>query len=241
VRVVRADELMREAAEVLAPVREEVVVIGAIAVRIALDGHAAALTPTRDVDGAVKTDAVDRVVAQLRAARLEPSPLPHERTFTWVRGQLKVQLLRPFHPFPKGAARGLPVSNVIPELDHYRELVAFEGSPEAPRLWAATAAALVGLKEAAFGRVRHDGEMVDRDFSDVALLLDRVGDQIAAEVRDASPMRARVRTAAERLLDDEDANAAAARELVRMGEHDTQRAGQLAVHRAANRLLRLLP
>lgn len=39
---------MREAAEVLAPVRDDVVVIGAIAVQIALDGHSAALTPTRD-------------------------------------------------------------------------------------------------------------------------------------------------------------------------------------------------
>jgi hypothetical protein len=232
---------MQEAAQVLAPVRDDVVVIGAIAVQIALDGHSAALTPTRDIDGAVKTEAVERVVAQLQAARLEPSRLPHERGFTWVKGPLKVQLLRPFHPLPKGAARGLPVSNLIPELDRYRELVAFEGSPETPRFWAATAAALVGLKEAAFGRKRIDGETVDRDFSDVALLLDRVGDKIAAEVPDPSPMRARVRTAAERLLDDEDASAAAAHELVKTGEHDTQRAGELAVRRAAQRFLRLLP
>lgn len=240
-RIVRASELMREAAEVLAPVRDDVVVIGAIAVQVALDGHSAALTPTRDIDGAVKMDAVDRVVAQLRAARLEPSPLPHERGFTWVKGQLKVQLLRPFHPFPKGAARGLPVSNLIPELNRYRELVAFEDSPDTSRFWAATAAALVGLKEAAFGRKRDDGEIVDRDFSDVVLLLDRVGDEIAAEVPDVSPMLARVRSAAERLLDDADASAAAARELVNTGEHDTQRAGELAVRRAAERFLRLLP
>jgi hypothetical protein len=232
---------MRETAEVLGPVRDDVVVIGAIAVQIALDGHSAALTPTRDVDAAVKTEAVDRVIAQFRAARLEPSKLPHERGFTWVKGPLKVQLLRPFHPFPKGAARGLPVSNLIPELDRYREMVAFEDSPETPRFWAATAAALVGLKEAAFGRKRNDGEMVDRDFSDVALLLDRVGDKIAGEVADAPPMLARVQAAAERLLDDEDASTAAARELVKTGEHDTQRAGELAVRRAAERFLRLLP
>jgi hypothetical protein len=50
---------MGEAAEVLAPVRDDVVVIGAVAVQAALDGHAVALTPTRDVDGAVKTDRVD--------------------------------------------------------------------------------------------------------------------------------------------------------------------------------------
>jgi hypothetical protein len=232
---------MREAASVLAPVREDIVVIGAIAVQIALEGQEAALTPTRDVDGAVKTEAVDRVVAQLQAARLEPSKLPHEREFTWVKGQLKVQLLRPFHPFPKGAAKGLPINNLIPELDRYRELVAFEDSLETPRFWTATAAALVGLKESAFGRKRYDGAMVDRDFSDVVLLLDRVGDEIAAEVRDAAPMRGRVRTAAERLLDDENASAAAARELVKTGEHETQRAGELAARRTAERFLRLLP
>ena len=106
---------MREAAEVLAPVRDDVIVIGAVAVQVALDGHAVALTPTRDVDGAVKTDRIDAVVAQLKAAELQPSALPHERGFTWVKGDLKVQLLRPYHPFPKGAAKGLPISNLIPE------------------------------------------------------------------------------------------------------------------------------
>jgi hypothetical protein len=241
VRVVRASDLMREAAEVLAPVRDDVVVIGAIAVQVALDGHSVALMPTRDVDAAVKTEAVERVVAQLRAAQLQPSPLVHERDFTWVKGDLKVQLLRPFHPFPKGAAKGLPVSNLIPELDRFRELVAFEDSPETPRFWVATAAALVGLKEAAFGRTRHDGERVDRDFSDVALLLDRRGEEIAAEVRDTPAMLACVRTAAERLIADEGASAAAARELEKTGEYDTERAAEIAVRRAAERFRRLLP
>lgn len=68
-----------------------------------------------------------------------------------------------------------------------------------------------------------------------------VGDQIADELRDASPMLGRVRAAAERLLADEDATAAAARELVKTGERHTQRAGELAVRRAAERFLRLLP
>jgi hypothetical protein len=49
VKIVQADDLMREAAEVLAPVRDDIVVIGAVAVQVALDGYDAALTPTRDV------------------------------------------------------------------------------------------------------------------------------------------------------------------------------------------------
>lgn len=231
---------MREAAEVLAPVRDDVIVIGAVAVQVALDGHAVALTPTRDVDGAVKTDRIDAVVAQLKAAELQPSALPHERGFTWVKGDLKVQLLRPYHPFPKGAAKGLPISNLIPELDQYRVLVAFDDPSEAPRFWSATAAALVALKEIAFGRSRPDGGLVERDFSDVALMLDRVGEEIAAEVRTGSPMLARVRTAAERLTNEETARAAAARELVRMGEQDSQGAAELAVGRTAQRFLRKL-
>jgi hypothetical protein len=59
---------------------------------------------------------------------------------------------------------------MIPELDRHRDLVAFEDSPKTPRFWVASPAALVGLKEAAFGRTRPGGESVDRDFSDVALL-----------------------------------------------------------------------
>ena len=57
-------------------------------------------------------------------------------------------------------------------------------------------------------------------------MLDRVGEEIAAEVRTGSPMLARVRTAAERLTNEETARAAAARELVRMGEQDSQGAAE---------------
>jgi hypothetical protein len=171
---------------------------------------------------------------------MQPSQLPHERGFTWVRGDLKVQLLRPYHPFPKGAAKGLPISNLIPELDQHRVLVAFDDSPATARFWSATAAALVGLKEIAFGRTRQDGRLVERDFSDVLLLLDRVGEEIAAEVRAGSPMLVRVRNAAERLIGEETARVAAARELVRMGEQDSQRAAELAVGRTAQRFLRRL-
>lgn len=239
-RVVAASELLLEAAAVLDSVRDDVVVIGALAVQIALDGHEVALTPTRDVDAGVATDAVERVVAHLEECGLERSELPHERSFTWVKDDLKVQLLRPFHPFPKGRARGLPVSNMVAELAAHRVLVAFESEPERGRFWAASPAALVALKEAAFGRTRPSGETVDRDFSDALVLLDRLGAEIAVEVSEHAPMRSRVMRAARRLYDEEPAVAAAARELVRIGQEDSQRAAQTAVRRAARRFLRRL-
>lgn len=76
---------MQEAAGILDPIRDEVVVIGALAVQIALDGHDVALTPTRDIDAGVSTDAVARVVAHLEANGLRKSDNPHERSFTWSR------------------------------------------------------------------------------------------------------------------------------------------------------------
>jgi hypothetical protein len=48
----------------------------------------------------------------------------------------------------------------------------------------------VALKQMAFGRTRPDETPVDRDFSDVILLFDRLGDQIAGEVAN-SPTFAR--------------------------------------------------
>ena len=236
-KVVHPSALMREAAAVLEPVRDDVVIVGAVAVQVALDGHDIALTPTRDIDAGVKTAAVHRVVSQLEASGLTPSDVPHERSFTWVKGELKVQLLRPFDPFPKGSAKALPVSNILPELDRHRVAVAFDDTPDTPRFWAASAAALIGLKEAAFGRTRPGGEPVDRDFSDVATLFERLIDEITEELCDPSPMRGRAVRAAERLLTDE-ASEAAKRELVKTGEHDTQRGAELAVRRAAQTLLR---
>jgi hypothetical protein len=249
VRVVHPSELMREAAVVLEPVRDDIVIIGAVAVQIALDGHQVALaatrdidvaltlTPTRDIDAGVKTDAVHRVVARLEEIGLRRSDVPHEHSFTWVKGDLKVQLLRPFDPFPKGSANGLPVSNIIPELHAHRVAVAFDDTPDTFRFWAASAAALIGLKEAAFGRTRPGGEPVDRDFSDVAMLLEQLSGEIAEELRDPSPMRGRAVRAAQRLLSNA-ANEAAARELVKAGGHDTQRGAERAVQRAAQAFLR---
>jgi hypothetical protein len=245
VKVVHPTELMREAATVLEPVRDDVVIIGAVAIQIALSGHDTTLTatrdipltPTRDVDAGVKTAAVDRVVGQLEDSGLIRSDIAHERSFTWVRGELKVQLLRPFDPFPKGPAKGLPVSNIIPELDRYRVGVAFDDTPDILRFWAASAVALIGLKEAAFGRMGPGGETVDRDFSDATMLFEQLVDEITEQLDGPSQMRRRAVRAAERLLTDE-ACEAAARELVKTGEQDTQRSAELAVRRAAQTFLR---
>lgn len=205
-------------------------------------GHDVALTPTRDVDAGVATDAVDRVVAHLERSDLRRSDEPHERPFTWVKGELKVQLIRPFHPFPKGAADGLPTNNMITELGHHRWLVAFEDEPEQGLFWAATPAALVALKEAAFGRTRPSGEPVDRDFSDATLLLDKLGEEIAREVDSSHQIRRRVLRAAQTLSETEDATVAAAREMVRSGYADTQPAAEAAVRRAARfALLKIEP
>jgi hypothetical protein len=78
-----------DAAAILEPIREEVVVIGALAVQIALDGRDVALAPTGDIDAGVATEAVDRVVAHLEENGLRHSELPHERSFTWVQGDMK--------------------------------------------------------------------------------------------------------------------------------------------------------
>jgi hypothetical protein len=48
VRVIAPSQLMREAAAVLEPIRDDVVVIGAVAVQVALDGQDVALIPTRE-------------------------------------------------------------------------------------------------------------------------------------------------------------------------------------------------
>jgi len=73
---------LRDAAAVLEPIRDDVVVIGALAVQIVLDEHDVALTPTSDVDAGVETDAVDRVVAHLEENDLRRSDEPHERSLT---------------------------------------------------------------------------------------------------------------------------------------------------------------
>jgi hypothetical protein len=73
VRVVTPTTLLLEAAEILEGIRDDVVVIGAVAVQVALDGHEVVLTPTRDVDAGVATDAAERVVAHLEERGLRLS------------------------------------------------------------------------------------------------------------------------------------------------------------------------
>ncbi|HWX44614.1 MAG TPA: hypothetical protein VNY52_04750 [Solirubrobacteraceae bacterium] len=88
-RVIAPSQLMREAAAVLEPIRDDVVVIGAVAVQVALDGQDVALTPARDVDAGVATEAAQRVVEHLQACGLDRSELAHERSFRWVKDDLK--------------------------------------------------------------------------------------------------------------------------------------------------------
>ena len=237
-RVVASSHLLSETARILEPIRDEVVVIGALAVQIALDGHDVALTPTLDVDAGTATEGVARVVAHLEEQGLRRSEEEHERAFTWVKDDVKVQLIRSFHPFPRGAAATLPINNLVAELEDNRWLVSFEEEPERGRFWAARPAILVALKEAAFGRTRADGAPVDRDFSDAALLLDRLGDRILEEVATAPQMRLRIRRAAERLSEEATATAAATRELAATGQVESPRAGEATVLRASRRILR---
>jgi hypothetical protein len=96
----------------------------------------------------------------------------------------------------------------------------------------------VALKEHAFGRARPNGELVDRDFSDVALLFDRLGDRIVAELPMPSQMRRRVLHAATTLTEDTGAVTAAARELVRSGEEENVPTAGAMVRRAARDVAR---
>jgi hypothetical protein len=236
VRVILPSELARNAAETLHPVREDVIVIGALAVQIALAGHEVTLTPTRDIDAGTTAESAAGIVAHLESVGFRRSNLPHEKSFTWVADDVKVQLIRPFHPFPKPPADGLPVNTLLPELERHRWLVAFEEEPEKGLFWAARPAALVALKEAAFGRTRPSGDPVDRDFSDVALLFDNKGAQIAEEVAEDAQMRKRVLRAAERLRDEPTATEGAIRELVASGQVGTPREGEATVARAVREI-----
>jgi hypothetical protein len=56
VKVVAPSLLLAEAADVLAPFRDRVVVVGATALEIALADASAAITPTRDIDVVIPTE-----------------------------------------------------------------------------------------------------------------------------------------------------------------------------------------
>jgi len=198
VKVIAPSGLLREAADALGPVWQEVVVIGAAALQIVLADDLSAnaapvgliefvVSPTRDVDVAVEMPAAEAVVSQLEHAGLEPSDEPYERGFTWVRGDLKVQLVRPFHPFPSTTAERLPTNpqlSLLARLQH-RLTVAFEEAPIEPRLQSANAAALVALKQVAFGRTRPDGTAVARDYHDVYAVVAARSDDLELAYRAA--------------------------------------------------------
>jgi hypothetical protein len=197
VKVLAPSPLMREAADVLDGVSSEVVVIGAVALEAALSGYDARSAATTDVDGAVTIESAATVIAHIERAGLKPSDEPHERGFTWVRGGLKIQLVRP----PARVTRA-PVSSLISNTqfsvaEKYREEVAFAERPEEPRLVVARAAAVLALKVHAFGRTRPTGELVERDYHDAYLLIAHVGEEIAAEFQstDDGQLRGLIRKA----------------------------------------------
>lgn len=227
-KVVEPSELLREAAEALAAVKEDVVLVGAAAIEVALHGVQGTITPTRDVDLVVDAPDVEKVVKQLEAARLAPSKLDFERGFTWVRDDLKVQLMRGFHPFPQGRSTGLPVNPVADAARQvaHREEVAFAAGPEVAQLWVATAACLIALKRNAFGRLRPpENQVVRRDFHDVYLLVDQVPDQVLASYGIADGgVRQGVREATSLLCEAQsDPLRLAAAEMVDLGEARNQR------------------
>lgn len=228
VAIVAPSNLLREAADALGEVKNDVVVVGAAAVEVALRGMQAAITPTRDVDLVVDTPDVEKVVRQLEAASLKPSEVEYERGFTWVRDDLKVQLIRDFHPFARGGSIGVPGNPVVSAARDgaHREEVAFSEDPTMARLWVATAACLIALKQNAFGRTRPpDEEIVRRDFHDVYLLVDNVPDQVLISYASAGGGVRRGMREALTALGDEggDSLRFAAEEMVALGEADNQR------------------
>jgi hypothetical protein len=244
-KVVRPTRLLAEAAEVLAPFRDAVVVVGAAALEVALaDADGVAITPTRDVDVVVPIDRAADIVAHLEAANLERSPVPHERAFTWVRGDLKVQLVRNLHPFATPPARGLPanVAFGMAATEAHQLSVAFADNPAVPRLVCVNAACLLALKQAAFGRTRpSDDTPVERDFHDAYLLVSEAAGSVVSDWAAAEyEVRQRARDAIAQLAEGDAATAAAGRQLVRLGQAASQREAEAAVRRAAARVQRRL-
>lgn len=237
-KVIEPGPLLAEAAEVLGAVREHVVVVGAAAIEVALaDAVEHAITPTRDVDIVVPTDRAASVVAEIEAAGLRRSDVAYERAFTWVRDDLKVQLVRTFHPFPKPPADALPANPVFgmaAEPEHQTE-VAFTDAPDRLQLRCANAACLIALKHAAFGRTRKpDDAPVERDFHDVHLLLSGAQDSVAAQFAIAGhEVRTRVIDAVGQLAGGGPATVAAARQMVRLGTADTHQAAETEIRRTA--------
>jgi hypothetical protein len=241
VKVVAPTRLLADAADVLSPFRDSVVVVGAAALEVALaDATSVAITPTRDVDVVVPVNRVADVVSHLEAANLRRSEVPHERAFTWVRGDLKVQLVRTFHPFARPPAKGLPVNPVfgMPAKEAHQVIVAFADDPATPRLRCANAACALALKQAAFGRTRPPDEaLVERDFHDAYLLISAAADAVVADLGIAgTEVRKRANDAIAQLGAGNAATIAAAHQMVRLRGADSQRTAEAEVRRAAARI-----
>lgn len=243
--VISPSRLLEEAAEVLAPVRDIVVVVGAAAVEVALaDASDVAITPTRDIDMVVSADSAREVMSHLEDVEMTRNEIPHERAFTWVRGDLKVQLVRTFHPFPKSPVKELPSNaafGMASESAH-QLTVAFASEPAMPRLRCANAACVLALKQAAFGRTRPpDGARVERDYHDAYLLISAVPNLVMADLDQAGhEVSKRALNAIAQLTAGDEATAAAARQMVSLGAADSQRAAEAAVRRAASQIQRRL-
>jgi hypothetical protein len=245
VKVVQPSRLLAEAADVLSDVRNDVVVVGAAALEVALsDDASVVITPTRDVDVVVPVDRAEAVVAHLEAADMRRSEVEHERAFTWVRGDLKVQLVRDFHPFAKPPARALPSNPVFAMAASpvHQVSVSFSSDSNAPRLRCANAACLLALKQAAFGRTRPtDDRPVERDYHDAYLLISAVPHALAEELSRAEyEVRTRAIDAVGQLSEGGIATVAAGHQMVRLRVAPSQRVAEANVRRAANRMLRLL-
>ena len=161
-----------------------------------------------------------------------------------ARGDLKVQLVRTFHPFPRPPASRLPSNPAfgMAARPAHQVRVAFEDDPTVARLVCVNGACGLALKEAAFGRLRPGDDVpVERDYHDAYLLLDEVPDHVVAELRTAEwEVRERASKAIALLSSDPDAIAAAGRQLVQLGGAPTQREAEARVRRAATRMARRL-
>lgn len=238
-RVVDPSRLLAEAADVLGAIRDEVVVVGAAALEVALaDQTSAVITPTRDIDVVVPVDRVAEVVSHLEAASMRRSDVEHERAFTWVRGDLKVQLVRTFHPFPKPPANALPGNPVFGMAANpiHQVTVAFSAAPTEPMLRCANAICLLALKQAAFGRTRSPNNLpVERDYHDAYILISTVQDALADEFGRAEyEVRTRAIDAISQLSQGGVATIAAARQIVRLRVERSQRTAEANVKRTAN-------
>jgi hypothetical protein len=254
---------MVEAADVLAPVLDDVVVIGAVALVVALspdrdsehpgvasraagglatisptrDVGPIPIAPTRDVDLAVDHELAMAVIEHLTAAGLEPSEEKGEAGFTWQRGDFKVQLMTP----PAGRFAGkpkLPAQTALSYLPGHVVPIAFTDEPGRIRLRCASAGALVGLKHAAFGRRTYSGDLVDRDYHDAFQLLTLARRDVLADAAVDGNIRAVAKRVAERLAVDNGATSAAARERLALGLDPTLLAAERAIIRGARRALR---